>query len=91
MIMSKLQHRWLPWTLGSVVLLGMSAYPLATQIARAEDHEHNPRIHKAIIELRHAREELSEAKHDYHGKKKEALEAVDKALDKLEEIKELGE
>jgi hypothetical protein len=97
--MSKLPHRPLTWALGAAALLGLSAYPLTTHSASAgvdvtvNQHaplrlDHNPRIHKALDALRDARQELADAPHDFHGKKQEAMDAVDKAISKLDEIKD---
>jgi 2,3-bisphosphoglycerate-independent phosphoglycerate mutase len=85
--MSKLKVRWLTLALGSAALAGFVAYPLTSRTALAEEH-HNPRIHAAIESLHHARKELEEAGHDYHGKKVAAIEAIDRAIERLEEIKE---
>jgi L-lactate utilization protein LutB len=44
----------------------------------------HPHIHHALHELREARTELREAKHDFGGHRKAALEALDVAIDQLD-------
>jgi hypothetical protein len=80
-------NRWIAWAFGLALLSG-SVYPLATRSARAEEHEHNPRIHHALEALRDARHELNEAPHDFHGHKQEALDAIDRAIEHLDRIKD---
>ncbi len=55
--------------------------PAATQTPT-----HLPHIHAALHELKKARQELHEAKHDFGGKREHALKAVDHAIHELEEI-----
>ena len=81
-------NRWITWTCGLVLAGGLGLYPLSTQSARAEDRDLNPRIHHALDALREAHKELDEAHHDFHGRKKDALEALDKAIERLDEIKD---
>ena len=49
--------------------------------ARAEEH---PRLHAALYEMREARTELKEAKHDFGGHRAKALEALDAAINQVE-------
>ena len=86
--MSLRNGRWISWVFGLALLSGLVAYPLTSRMAKAEDHDRNPRIHKALDALRDARKELDEAPHDFHGKKKDAMDAVDKAIQHLDEIKD---
>jgi hypothetical protein len=81
-------NRWMSWAFGLALLTGFAAYPLANRSARAEEHEHNPRIHHALEALREARHELNEAPHDFRGHKQEALESIDKAIEHLDRIKD---
>ena len=88
-------HKWLPLTIGGVVLAGVCVFPPVAHWANADvtPHapellDHNPRIHHALDALREARRELAEARHDYHGKKRDAMEAVDRAIERLDEIKD---
>ena len=76
------------WTFGLALLSGLVAYPLANRTARAGEHDHNPRIHHALEALRDARHELDEAPHDFRGHKKEAMEAIDRAIEHLDRIKD---
>lgn len=47
-------------------------------------YKHCPHIHHALTELRHAREQLKDAAHDFRGHRVKALEAVDGAIAQLE-------
>jgi hypothetical protein len=86
--MSKLKQHWLGWALGGVALVGVAAYPLATRSAFGEDNAHNPHIHHALDALREAHDEISNAPHNFHGQRREALDVLDHAITKLEEIKD---
>jgi hypothetical protein len=77
------------WVSGAVVaaaLSGIVSVPMLVRPAMAEDH--NPRIHHAIDALRDAKHELEEAKHDFHGEKQAAMDAVQNAIDHLDRIKD---
>jgi len=80
-------YRWITWAFGLALVGGLVAYPMTSRTALAEEQK-NARIHKALDALRDARKELDEAPHDYHGKKKDAMEAVDRAIERLDEIKD---
>ena len=86
--MSKLQQNWLRFTLGFVALAGIAAYPLATRSAFGEENEHNPHIRHALDALHEAHDEISNASHDFHGQRREALDVIDHAIKKLDEIKD---
>jgi hypothetical protein len=47
-------------------------------------YDHHPHIHHAIHELKEARVELKEAKHDFGGHREKALKDVDVAIEQLE-------
>jgi hypothetical protein len=47
-------------------------------------YEHHPHIHHAIHELREARTELKDAKHDFGGHREKALRDVNYAIEQLE-------
>ncbi len=47
-------------------------------------YEHHPHIHRAVHELKDARVELKEAKHDFGGHREKALRDVDYAIEQLE-------
>jgi transcription elongation GreA/GreB family factor len=68
-----------------LVILGMFAltfaYPAAAPAALPEPH---PEIHAAINSLRHAKEHLEHAAHDYGGHRAEAIGAIDRAIEQLE-------
>lgn len=53
-------------------------------VAQAAEPEHHPAIHRALHELRDARRELKEAKHDFGGHREDALRAVDAAIEQLD-------
>jgi hypothetical protein len=46
--------------------------------------EHHPHIHRAIHELREARQELKTAAHDFGGHRVESIKAIDVAIHQLE-------
>jgi len=74
--------------LGAVFLAGSTLVnsksgPTAAPVAQAAE-EHHPAIHRALHELRDARRELKEAKHDFDGHREDALKAVDVAIEQLE-------
>ena len=46
-------------------------------------HEHHPEIHKAIASLEAAKHYMEHADHDFHGHRKEALEATERAIHQL--------
>jgi hypothetical protein len=58
-----------------------NAQPTAAAAPAAEPH---PEIHEAIASLRHAREHLEHAKHDFGGHREEALRSIDSAIHQLE-------
>jgi hypothetical protein len=80
--------RWITWTCGLLLAGGLGVYPLSTQSAKAEDRELNPQIHHALDALHDAHKEIDEARHDFHGRKHEALDVLDKAISELEAIKD---
>lgn len=53
----------------------------ATPAAAPQEH---PEIHAAIDSLRHAREHLDHAAHDYHGHRADAIRAIDEAIRQLD-------
>jgi hypothetical protein len=85
--MSSLKNRWLSVTLGGVALAGLAALP-ASMRAYGEENDHNPHIHHAIDALHEAHDEIANASHDFHGQRREALEVLDHAIQKLDEIKD---
>ena len=50
---------------------------------KPERHEHHPEIHKAIASLEAAKHYMEHADHDFHGHRKEALEATERAIHQL--------
>lgn len=52
-----------------------------TPTATPADH---PEIREALKSLRHAREHLARASHDFHGHREEAVRATDEAIRQLE-------
>jgi len=52
--------------------------------AAQEKHHHPSHIHHALHELKEARRDLSQAKHDFGGHRAAALKAVDFAIHQLE-------
>jgi len=55
----------------------------APEPAKAPPADH-PEIHDALNSLRHAREHLEHAAHDYGGHRADALRATDEAIHQLE-------
>jgi hypothetical protein len=85
--MLKIQRQWLPWSLATVAAAGL-ALSLSIRPAAAEEYDHNPRIHRALEALYDAHAEIDHAHHMYHGHKREALDAIDHAINRLDEIKD---
>jgi len=70
------------WTvLALAVLVFALAFPAAAPAAAPERH---PEIHDAIESLRHAREHLEHAAHDFGGHRVEAIRAIDAAIGQLQ-------
>jgi F0F1-type ATP synthase membrane subunit b/b' len=68
-------------TVGGLLLTRAALAPAATA---AEKEERHPHIRAALEELRESRKDLKEADHDFEGHRKEALVAIDAAIDQLE-------
>jgi hypothetical protein len=68
--------------LGGAGIATFTTSPAA--VARENQGERHPHIHKATEELREARKELKEADHDFKGHRDEAVEDCDKAIKQLE-------
>jgi hypothetical protein len=62
------------------------AIPAASSLPHPADAvpADHPEIRDAIASLRHAREHLEHAAHDYHGHREDALRATDEAIRQLE-------
>jgi L-lactate utilization protein LutB len=57
--------------------------------ASAEEHA---RLHAALYEMRHARTELKDAKHDFGGHREKAVEALDEAISQIDRaLKSVGD
>jgi hypothetical protein len=54
------------------------------EAALYKKYEHHPHIHRAIHELKEARVELKEARHDFGGHREQALTDVNYAIEQLE-------
>jgi len=50
---------------------------------KGERHEHHPEIHKAIAALEAAKHYMEHADHDFHGHRREAVEATERAIQQL--------
>ncbi len=73
----------------TAVFAGMSLFTLGASRATAEEH---PRLHAALFEMREARVELKEAKHDFGGHRAKALEALDEAINQIDKaLKAVGD
>jgi hypothetical protein len=77
------------WVLSTAVgLAGVGGFmSINTPKAFADDGP-NPRIHHALDALRDARDEIRDAHHDFHGRKHEAIDAIQHAIDVLDAIKD---
>ncbi len=90
--MQKKLTRWIPWTLASVAVAGMAlSYTGGTALASEHEKELNPKIHRALEALYDAHTEIDHARHGFHGKKREALDVIDHAIDRLKEIKDYND
>jgi L-lactate utilization protein LutB len=73
----------------TAVFAGLPLLGLGASRAAAEDH---PRLHAALYEMRQARTELKEAKHDFGGHRAKALEALDEAISQIDKaLKAVGD
>ena len=70
----------LPWL--ALMTLALVSVPRSANTAPPPE-EHHPHIRAAERELHEAQEELRTASHDFCGHRKEALEAVDRAIRQL--------
>jgi L-lactate utilization protein LutB len=74
-----------------VVMIGAALATLNLTALRGLAEEH-PRLHAALYELRHARTELKEAKHDFGGHRAKALEALNAAITQIDQaLKAVGD
>jgi L-lactate utilization protein LutB len=68
---------------------GLALMGLGASRAAAEEH---PRLHAALYEMRQARTELKDARHDFGGHRAKALEALDEAISQIEKaLKAVGD
>ncbi len=73
----------------TAVFAGLTLPGLGASRARAEDHPH---LHAALYEMRHARAQLKEARHDFGGHRVKALEALDEAILQIDKaLKAVGD
>lgn len=73
-------RKLIPSFFGAAALLVAVAFP---QVASAQPHERHPEIHEAIHALEKAKAHLEAADHDFHGHRKEAVEACERAIRQL--------
>jgi hypothetical protein len=64
------------------------ALPPSPQVLKGSRAEQHPHIRAALKELREARQELDTAAHDFGSHRKEAIEAIDKAIRQLQQAQE---
>jgi len=81
------------FAVGFMALGALAAYPLSAAPAGAATNlddapVNNPRIHQALRALRAANIEHQDAKHDFHGHRAAAQEAVQHAIEQLDIIKD---
>jgi hypothetical protein len=65
----------------SALLLALVLFAYPAGVPAASPH---PEIHAAIDSLRHAREHLDHAAHDFGGHRVEAIGAIDRAIEQLD-------
>ncbi len=85
--MRNIKRQWLPWTVATVAAAGL-ALSISTRPASADEYDHNPRIYRALDALHDAHYEIDHSHRMYHNHKREALDAIDHAIDKLDQIKD---
>jgi hypothetical protein len=78
----RMRKRMLSLAVFSILMFGLS-YPAIAPAAPASPEPH-PEIRAAINSLRHAKEHLEHAAHDFGGHRVEAIGAIDRALEQLE-------
>jgi hypothetical protein len=77
-----MKKRMLSLAVFSILMFGL-AYPAVAPAAPATPEPH-PQIRAAIASLRHAKEHLEHAAHDFGGHRVEAIASVDRAIEQLE-------
>jgi hypothetical protein len=65
----------------TAALAGLTLLGLGAARASAEEHA---RLHEALYELRQARTELTDAKHDFGGHRAKAVDALEEAIGQIE-------
>jgi hypothetical protein len=77
----------LVWAAAPDDAAGQKTTTATTSKAQTNAQQHPyPHIHAALHDLKKARHELHEAKHDFGGRREQALKAVDHAIHELEGI-----
>ncbi len=72
-------------TATTVGIVGLACLAwISTEPASAQGKVHHPHLHHALRELREARTELKEAKHDFGGHREKALKATDAAIEQID-------
>jgi len=77
-----MKKRMLSLAVLGILMFGLSNPAIAPAAPPAA--EPHPEIHAAINSLRHAREHLNHAAHDFGGHRVEAIAAIDRAIEQLE-------
>ncbi len=73
------------WGFGALALFGLASICAVVQAGEVKLHPHH-HLHHALWELRDARKELHESKHNYGGHKEKAILAIDGACSQLDHI-----
>ena len=89
--------RWITSMIEVAALMLALSFPMAAlaappkptpkpqpKAAASPAQEPHPEIHEAIESLRHAREHLNHANHDFGGHREEAIRAIDEAIRQLQ-------
>ena len=69
---------------GTLALASLGVVAVGSAGAQEKKEERHPHIRAAIRELREAKRDLKEADHDFGGHRKDAIKAVDHAIEQLE-------
>jgi hypothetical protein len=75
-------RRYLMNAVALVALVLAMTFPTALPAAASPAAHHH--IHEAMASLRSAREDLQQASHDFGGHRREAVGAIDRALEQLQ-------
>jgi hypothetical protein len=73
------------WSFGALAVVGLASFCAFAQAGEVKLHPHH-HLHHALWELRDARKELLETKHNFGGHREKAILAIDDAIKQLDHI-----